>query len=109
MPVLFFLLCIPSSLVIRGPSTFSSQANPMFTEARPFLSLLFVILTLASSRLASAGPRIPDMKEFLNESGTSQSFSSNGALDTRNPFFQNLGSNGRACITCHQPDQGWSV
>jgi cytochrome c peroxidase len=64
---------------------------------------------LASTQLAPAGPRIADMKEYPDATGTSQSFSANGALDTRNPFFQNLGSNGRACITCHQPDQGWSV
>jgi hypothetical protein len=64
---------------------------------------------LASAQLASAGPRIVDMKEYPNLTGKSQSFSTNGALDTRNPFFQSLGSNGRSCLTCHQPDQGWSV
>ena len=64
---------------------------------------------LASTPLASAGPTISDMKEFPNATGTSQSFSSNGALDTRNLFFQSLGSNGRSCITCHQPSQGWTV
>lgn len=58
---------------------------------------------------AIAGPRIADLKEYPNSSGAARSFSSNGALDTRNPFFQVLGSNGRACITCHAPDQGWSV
>jgi len=49
------------------------------------------------------------MKQYPNPTGKSQSFSTNGALDTRNPFFQSLGSNGRSCVTCHQPDQGWSV
>jgi mono/diheme cytochrome c family protein len=49
------------------------------------------------------------MKDYPNGSGSARSFSSNGALDTRNPFFQNLGSNGRSCISCHQPDEGWSV
>ena len=67
----------------------------------------FALLT--ATQLASAGPRIADMKEFPNPTGTSRSFSSNGALDTRNPFFQNLGSNGRSCITCHQADQGFSI
>ncbi|HWD92026.1 MAG TPA: hypothetical protein VG938_06720 [Verrucomicrobiae bacterium] len=64
---------------------------------------------LASAQLATARPRIVDMKEFPNPTGKSQSFSTNGALDTRNPFFQSLGSNGRSCITCHQPDEGWTV
>ena len=26
-----------------------------------------------------------------------------------NPFFQQLGTNGRSCVSCHQPAQGWSI
>jgi hypothetical protein len=33
----------------------------------------------------------------------------NGAVDLTNPFFQELGTNGRTCFTCHRPDQGWTV
>ncbi|HEY7293145.1 MAG TPA: hypothetical protein VH583_25135 [Vicinamibacterales bacterium] len=33
----------------------------------------------------------------------------NGPFDLSNPFFQDLGTNGRVCFTCHRPDQGWSV
>jgi hypothetical protein len=49
------------------------------------------------------------MKKYPNPTGTSQSYSDQGVLDTRNLFFQNLGSNGRSCFSCHQPDQGWTV
>jgi hypothetical protein len=27
----------------------------------------------------------------------------------KNAFFQDLGSNGRTCFTCHQPQDGWSL
>jgi cytochrome c peroxidase len=27
----------------------------------------------------------------------------------KNPFFQDLGTNGRTCFTCHQPQTGWTV
>ena len=64
---------------------------------------------IGSAQIASANPHIADMKDFANGTGSSRSFSPNGALDTRNPFFQNLGSNGRACISCHQPAQGWTI
>jgi cytochrome c peroxidase len=30
-------------------------------------------------------------------------------LTAGNPFFQNLGTNGRTCFTCHQPQNGWTV
>jgi cytochrome c peroxidase len=41
-------------------------------------------------------------------SGTVQTFSSAGFIDTGNLFFTPLG-NGRSCSTCHQEGQAWSV
>jgi hypothetical protein len=32
-----------------------------------------------------------------------------GAMDADNPFFQELGTNGRTCATCHLPAQAWSI
>jgi cytochrome c peroxidase len=42
-------------------------------------------------------------------SGRIQTIDVNGALDLTNPFFQELGTNGRTCFTCHRPDQAWTV
>ncbi len=36
-------------------------------------------------------------------------FTTNGVIDTKNPFFQVLGSNGRSCDTCHQASDAWTV
>src|SRR5215469_17849382 len=42
--------------------------------------------------------------------GAIASFQPGGATDTDdNPFFQNLGTNGRTCFTCHQPQTGWTI
>lgn len=71
------------------------------------LSTLCVVL--CSVQITSAHPHIPDMKDYPNDSGSLRTFSPDGALDKRNAFFQNLGSNGRACITCHQPSQDWTI
>ena len=30
-------------------------------------------------------------------------------VDADNPFFQELGTNGRSCVTCHRPAQGWNI
>ncbi len=43
-----------------------------------------------------------------NDSGWLRTVTPTGAIDTANPFFQNLGSNGRSCSTCHQIQDGWS-
>jgi cytochrome c peroxidase len=72
-------------------------------------SICFSLVLVSSIQVGSAGPRIADLKDYPNNSGVARSFSPNGALDTRNPFFQNLGANGRSCVSCHRPDSGWTV
>ncbi|HEV2197286.1 MAG TPA: hypothetical protein VGR55_17000 [Candidatus Acidoferrum sp.] len=53
---------------------------------------------------------IPNGTFFPNPSGASETYStSGGGIDLTGPFFQSLGSNGRACVTCHQPSDGMSV
>jgi cytochrome c peroxidase len=44
-----------------------------------------------------------------NASGELQTFNVNGAIDLQNPFFKDLGTNGRSCVTCHQPQNAWSI
>lgn len=44
-----------------------------------------------------------------NESGTSQTFTATGSVDTTNDFFKSLGTNGRACVTCHDPGDNWTI
>src|SRR5581483_7269966 len=90
----------------------SAQRNNLKNANMKNIRLLLLpnlCLLIGSAQIATANPHIADMKDFANGTGSSRSFSPNGALDTRNPFFQNLGSNGRACISCHQPAQGWTI
>jgi hypothetical protein len=44
-----------------------------------------------------------------NDSGVAVTISSNGFIDRRNPFFRELGANGRSCVSCHVPEEGWSM
>jgi len=44
-----------------------------------------------------------------NATGTSQTFTASGTIDTSNAFFQSLGTNGRACVTCHDPGDNWTI
>jgi hypothetical protein len=40
--------------------------------------------------------------------GVIASFQPNGATFTaNNAFFKDMGTNGRTCFTCHQPQNGW--
>ncbi len=51
----------------------------------------------------------PNLHPFPNPSGWSRTTSLEGHIDTSNPFFQSIGTNGRSCLTCHQPNEGWTV
>ena len=42
-------------------------------------------------------------------SGVVRTVNVNGPLDLNNPFFKELGTNGRSCFSCHRPAQGWSI
>jgi hypothetical protein len=46
---------------------------------------------------------------FLNASGLSANISTAGKIDSTNEFFQSLGTNGRGCVTCHTPQDGFSI
>ena len=47
--------------------------------------------------------------QYDDTTGTLSTHSTAGVIIQTGAFFQVLGSNGRACFTCHQIDQGWSI
>jgi hypothetical protein len=58
---------------------------------------------------AAAAAVAPEMLDAQDRSGQVRTLNVNGALDLDNPFFQDLGTNGRRCVTCHQPDAAWTI
>ena len=53
---------------------------------------------------------IPKFELFPNNVGIGGNYQPNGAVVTaNNAFFQSLGTNGRSCVTCHQPSNALSV
>src|SRR3974390_2375031 len=59
---------------------------------------------------AHRGMPLPASKTFGDPSGQLRLLNTSGAVETNgHPFFTPLGSNGRACITCHQPTRAMSL
>ena len=58
-----------------------------------------------------AAPQIiPRFELDEDQNGAVATFQPGGAtFPANNAFFQNLGTNGRTCFTCHQPQSGWTV
>src|SRR5262249_13560893 len=53
---------------------------------------------------------IPQLEVDADPSGSVATFQPGGATTTpSNAFFGNLGTNGRTCFTCHQPQNGWTI
>jgi len=77
-------------------------------RAKLVASAVLAILAGATAIGADNG-RAPQFQQFANPTGMSASYSTGGALDLSNPFFQKLGINGRSCDTCHQPAAGWTI
>ena len=44
-----------------------------------------------------------------NPSGIGRTVTPTGFIDTNNLFFQSVGINGRACVSCHVASQGWTI
>jgi hypothetical protein len=60
--------------------------------------------------LPDSGRRMPAKIAYADSSGAVQVINTAGALDTQDhAFFTGIGSNGRACVTCHQPANAMSV
>jgi cytochrome c peroxidase len=72
-------------------------------------SVVGIALLLPVVALHGEKPFVPNGVRFFNENGTSSTYSTTGGIDLTNPFFQNLGTNGRTCGSCHQPGDGMSV
>ena len=53
---------------------------------------------------------VPRYEEFSDPEGRFANLNLGGPTDTaKNAFFQDIGTNGRRCVTCHQASDAWSV
>ena len=78
-----------------------------------------VLIAVAGMMLGFIGARasiiqtppniIPNLQPFPDPSGEFRTYSTAGFIDEKNPFFQDLGTNGRRCVTCHQASDAWTV
>jgi cytochrome c peroxidase len=64
-------------------------------------------LLFASMLPAAAAPFAAPVAR-PNPDGSALTVTASGTIDTGNPFFKAMG-NGRACATCHQEAEGWSL
>lgn len=49
------------------------------------------------------------LRPFANPAGAVRTSTTRQSFDGDNPFFQDLGTNGRSCVSCHQPSDAWTI
>ena len=96
-----------------------SKPSKSFLLSTGILTGTLVAATLVSSpnhklagvptAQAATAAALPITTSFADPTGFYLTISSNGDNVPSNEFFHPLGTNGRACVTCHQPDEAWSI
>ena len=99
--------CHPALLVLAA-SLLSAQQQP---RAAPDSRILESRYELAYPWWdLDRGMPLPQSKTFSDPTGELRLLNTSGAVETKgHPFFTPLGSNGRACVTCHQPTAAMSL
>jgi hypothetical protein len=56
-------------------------------------------------------PTLPPTMNFADLHGIVSTYRSDGlpVNTSQTSFFASLGTNGRTCMTCHEPNDGWSI
>jgi cytochrome c peroxidase len=94
-------------------SNLALYRSTLASNRRFAISLVTLLLLGAGGLLAvadSSSQFVPRFQEFVDPDGRFANFNPGGPTDTtKNAFFQDLGTNGRRCVTCHQASDAWSV
>src|SRR5262249_36720297 len=75
------------------------------------IALVVAVLALGvgiTARLKASGDA-PAMQPLPDSAGAIATFTSTGTINFSSAFFQDLGTNGRTCASCHQQSDAWSV
>jgi cytochrome c peroxidase len=62
---------------------------------------MILVVGLLGLTTAISAAIIPNLFPFLDTTGVISTYNVNGMINERNPFFQDLGTNGRSCASCH--------
>jgi len=82
-----------------------------------FLAVWLLAVVVAAAPASSTswwspgqGTPLPEYATYQNDQGELGVLNTAGSLATKgHPFFEPIGTNGRACVTCHQPSDGMSL
>lgn len=100
----------PFQAVAAGPDDVPRAANGQPSWAPGAILQALRVQRPVAPSVESAPPVIQQAEGFPNASGVAANYRpGHTTVTARNAFFAPLGTNGRTCLTCHQPAAAWSV
>jgi cytochrome c peroxidase len=107
---LTYLLSSGAQLAVAQNSNRASSTTPPFASASIQQSQNMRRFRDPSRSAQQTPPEVQQFSIDNDPSGKIATFQPNGATITaNNAFFQDLGTNGRTCFSCHQPQEGWGI
>jgi hypothetical protein len=107
------LLALPLQALRPHPGSVEPRTKELFVNKhfRALLAIASAVVCCVALGLVGVHADTPTTSTIVNNdpTGTVRTISTLPVLDTTNPFFQPQGTNGRACVTCHDPNAAWSV
>jgi len=79
----------------------------MKVQLSVWASTIAIATLLATQTRADHPPA--NQLSFSDPFGVQRTITTASSIDTRNPFFADLGTNGRTCFSCHRPDSAWTI
>src|SRR5438128_906010 len=79
------------------------RASQLVSSVLAVSMIVFTSVSLFGDKL------LPNPLYTPDPTGVLSTYSTTGVIDINNPFFQNLGSNGRTCNTCHISSSAWTI
>jgi hypothetical protein len=108
------MLAHTSSPMLRKDHTSKQARSKRNLVGGPLrIALMIALLLAGAAGLAfsdSLALIIPKFQIFGDPDGAFATINVGGPTDTStNPFFLDMGTNGRRCVTCHQPSDAFSI
>ena len=73
-------------------------------------AILMLGLAFAVSKVSSMSDEsLPNNLPHPNPGGKAATFSTQGHVNLTGEYFQAQGTNGRSCVSCHIPEEAWSI
>jgi cytochrome c peroxidase len=103
-----------SSVFYKGKMSSVGATKNVRRVSRALLLAVTTGLLLLSASILMIGQSlnqfVPRFQSFFDPAGQFANLNLGGPTDmSNNAFFQSMGTNGRSCVTCHQPSDAFSI